>query len=70
MSVDIRANDLMHWQTTLVMRRTDQIARGITSDKAALVSPRVVSFKEGQLGFDKGLLVRDPHGHALLMIER
>jgi hypothetical protein len=70
MPVDIRANDLMHWQTTLVTRGTDQIARGITSDKAALVSPRVVSFKEGQLGFDKGLLVRDPDGHALLMIER
>jgi catechol 2,3-dioxygenase-like lactoylglutathione lyase family enzyme len=70
MPADVRANDLMHWQTTLVTRRADQIARGRMPEKVTLVSPNVVSFREGTLGFDQGLLVRDPDGHALLMIER
>jgi len=66
----VRANDLMHWQTTLVTHRADRVARGIQTDKVALVSPGAVSFRDRRLGFHQGLLVRDPDGHALLLIER
>jgi hypothetical protein len=34
------------------------------------VSPGVVDLAEGHLGFTAGLLVRDPDGHALQVIER
>jgi catechol 2,3-dioxygenase-like lactoylglutathione lyase family enzyme len=70
MPADVRANDLMHWQTTLVTRGADKLAHSSMPDKVALVSPRVVRLGEGPLGFHQGLLVRDPDGHALLLIER
>jgi hypothetical protein len=38
--------------------------------KVALVSPGVVAMAEGQLGFTAGLLMRDPDGHAMQVIER
>jgi len=66
---DARANDLMHWQTTLVTRGLAHAARQLLARKFALVSPGHVDLAERQLGFAAGLLVRDPDGHALQMIE-
>jgi catechol 2,3-dioxygenase-like lactoylglutathione lyase family enzyme len=70
MPTDTRANDLMHWQTTLVARNITSVAHRLWAGKFALVSPAVVTLSEGQLGFTAGLLVRDPDGHAMQVIER
>lgn len=70
MPTDVRANDLMHWQTTLVMRGVAGAAHRLRAGKFALVSPGVVALGEGQLGFTAGLIVRDPDGHAVQLIER
>jgi catechol 2,3-dioxygenase-like lactoylglutathione lyase family enzyme len=70
MPTDVRANDLMHWQTTLVTRGITSVAHWLRAGKFALVSPTVVALGEGQLGFTAGLLVRDPDGHAMQVIER
>ncbi len=70
MPADVRANDLMHWQTTLVTRDIDSMARHLFTQKFALVSPGVVNLAQAQLGFRKGLLMRDADGHAMHMIER
>jgi catechol 2,3-dioxygenase-like lactoylglutathione lyase family enzyme len=70
MPVDIRANDLLHWQTTLVAHGIESAADRMLAGKFALVSPGVVALAEGQLGFMNGLLVRDPDGHAMQVIER
>jgi catechol 2,3-dioxygenase-like lactoylglutathione lyase family enzyme len=70
MPVDVRANDLMHWQTTLVTRGIAGVAHRLRGGKVALVSPGVVALAEGQLGFTAGLLMRDPDGHAMQVIER
>jgi catechol 2,3-dioxygenase-like lactoylglutathione lyase family enzyme len=67
---DVRANDLMHWQTTLVTRHIDRAARDLLAGKFSWVSPGVVSLVQGHLGFAQGLLVRDPDGHAMQLIER
>jgi catechol 2,3-dioxygenase-like lactoylglutathione lyase family enzyme len=67
---DVRANDLMHWQTTLVTRRIARITPRLWAGKFTLVSPGVVTLAEGQVGFTAGLLVRDPDGHAMQLIER
>jgi catechol 2,3-dioxygenase-like lactoylglutathione lyase family enzyme len=69
MPTDVRANDLMHWQTTLVTRTIDTAARHLFAAKFALVSPGVVALAREQLGFAKGLQVRDPDGHAMRIIE-
>jgi catechol 2,3-dioxygenase-like lactoylglutathione lyase family enzyme len=69
MMPDIRANDLAHWQTTLVSRGLDVTARRLLSSAFALVSPGGVVLPEAQLGFRQGLMVRDPDGHAVQLIE-
>jgi len=67
---DKRASDIMHWQTTLASQRIDMSLRSILSNKFALISPGVVSMTERSLGFARGLLVQDPDGHAVQVIER
>jgi hypothetical protein len=67
---DKRANDLMHWQTTLVTSRIDAVARSSSSGRFGLVSPGVVALPENPLGFKRGLLVQDPDGHVVQVIDR
>jgi hypothetical protein len=68
--IDARANDLMHWQTTLLTRDITSVTQRLGAGKFALVSPGIVSLVESHLGFTAGLLVRDPDGHAVQVIER
>src|SRR3712207_5745997 len=70
MPADLRASDLMHWQTTLATRGIDTLGRTVLASRFALVSPGVVTLTQGQLGFQKGLLVRDPDGHAMQVVEK
>jgi catechol 2,3-dioxygenase-like lactoylglutathione lyase family enzyme len=70
MPIDARANDLMHWQTTLVTRDIASVTHRLRASKFALVSPGIVALVEGHLGFTAGLLVRDPDGHAMQVIAR
>jgi len=67
---DERASDLFHWQTTLIVDSTEQIAQGLTEENYRLVSPGAVSINDRRLGFGKGLLVRDPDGHVMALIEK
>jgi hypothetical protein len=66
---DARANDLAHWQTTLVSPDAGAVAQGIRGSPCAMLSPSVVSPTDRALGFAKGLLIRDPDGHALAVVQ-
>jgi catechol 2,3-dioxygenase-like lactoylglutathione lyase family enzyme len=66
---DERASDLFHWQTTLVVRSTEQIAQDLIQANFRFVSPGIVSLSDRRLGFAKSLLVRDPDGHVMALIE-
>ncbi|MGH2397086.1 MAG: VOC family protein [bacterium] len=70
MPVDVRANDLVHWQTTLVASSADATAQKMRSAKSRFVSPGVVEIPDRKLGFKKGFLARDPDGHAMQFIEK
>ncbi len=67
---DARANDLVHWQTRLETRSLDGAWRGLRSAQAHFVSPGPVMLPDTALGFRSGLLVRDPDGHAMEVVER
>jgi catechol 2,3-dioxygenase-like lactoylglutathione lyase family enzyme len=67
---DARANDLFHWQTTLMVNATDMFAQNLLAENFRFVSPGVVSISDGRLGFSKGLLARDPDGHVMALIEK
>ena len=80
--IDSRANDLWHWQMTIVvddldallqqvglmdLRRNPMVANDV---RAAWVSDGVVTMTDSVLGFRKAAVIRDPDGHALRLVER
>ena len=66
---DARANDIVHWQTRVVARDVAAAAARLRAARSAIISPGVVTLPDGQLGFRRGFLLRDPGGHALQVIE-
>ncbi|HET7854654.1 MAG TPA: glyoxalase, partial [Candidatus Methylomirabilis sp.] len=70
MPADARANDLIHWQTRLIVRDAEAVAARFRGSGSAFVSPGAVTIPEGGLGFTKGLLVRDPDGHVVQLTDR
>ncbi|MCL6433688.1 MAG: VOC family protein [Leptolyngbyaceae cyanobacterium HOT.MB2.61] len=67
---DARPNDLLHWQTTLVVKNIEAIAQRLRLNQSTFISDRVVTLPEQSLGFKRGILVRDPDGHALRLVEK
>jgi catechol 2,3-dioxygenase-like lactoylglutathione lyase family enzyme len=69
MMPDVRANDLVHWQIMLRARGLTGMGRYLVSGAFTLISPGVVELPGAELGFRQGLLLRDPDGHAVQLIE-
>jgi catechol 2,3-dioxygenase-like lactoylglutathione lyase family enzyme len=72
MPADTKANDLWHWQTTLVTNEIEALAERLRKAGAQFITPDVVSIPQGsqaELGFKKALMVRDPTGHAIRLVE-
>ncbi len=64
-----RANDLIHWQTSLRVRDVAAAERALRAARAPFVSPGTTGLPDGALGFSKGLLVRDPDGHVMEVVQ-
>jgi catechol 2,3-dioxygenase-like lactoylglutathione lyase family enzyme len=67
---DIHANDIVHWQTTIATDDVDVLAKKLTDAHLGFVSSGVVIAPKDKIGFAKGMLVSDPDGHELLLIQR
>ncbi len=67
---DVRANDLVHWQTLLTVREAPAAARAFMGSRFTFVSPGVVTVADARLGFREGFLIRDPDGHGLQLRAR
>ena len=70
MPADERANDLIHWQTGIVTADVAAAVDRLTAAGAPLVSRGVASVSEGNLGFTHGVLLRDPDGHVVQLVDR
>ncbi len=68
--IDARANDLWHWQTTLIVSEANAAEERLRAGKTNFVSTGAVVLPNAQLGFQEGLLVRDPDGHVMKVTER
>ncbi len=68
--VDAKSNDLLHWQTTLVIDNLSALVQRLQLNQSTLISPDVITLPGQTLGFRKGLLIRDPDGHALRLVEK
>lgn len=68
--VDERPNDLAYWQTRLTVQSTGLAAQALSKMKFGFVSAGVVTLRETALGFRRALIVRDPDGHAMQLVEK
>jgi catechol 2,3-dioxygenase-like lactoylglutathione lyase family enzyme len=66
---DERPNDLVHWQTTVLVPDVGAAAEAVRRGKFRLVSTAPVELPDTALGFPRGILVRDPDGHAIQLVE-
>ena len=67
--VDVRANDIVHWQTIVTTDDVDLLAKKLRDAHVGFVSPGVTLVPKDKLGFSKGALVGDPDGHDVLLIQ-
>jgi catechol 2,3-dioxygenase-like lactoylglutathione lyase family enzyme len=67
---DTKANDLVYWQTRLVVGDTARAAQVLQTAKTTFLSSGVISLTEPTLGFIKGFVTLDPDGHALQVVEK
>lgn len=67
---DAKPNDLMHWQTTLVVKDLEAIAQQLRHHQSTFVSSQIVTIPDQTFGFKRGLLVRDPDGHTMRLVEK
>lgn len=67
---DVKAKDIVHWQTEMVVDEIDPVVKRLREHGVRLVSPRVCLFPDKQLGFKKAAMALDPDGHAMLLIEK
>lgn len=65
---DLRANDVAHWQTTIVADSLDPLVGLARDHRIALVSPGAVD--SAAPDFRAGALTRDPDGHGIRFIVR
>ena len=62
---DLKANDIAHWQTTVLTKAPAPLLGALQTRLFSLVSPRVVMVEAEPLGLREALLVRDPDGHGI-----
>jgi catechol 2,3-dioxygenase-like lactoylglutathione lyase family enzyme len=63
--LDLRANDIAHWQTTLLTSAPERVFELLRTRLFSLVSPSVVQVPAKELGLGRALLLRDPDGHGM-----
>ena len=68
--LDLRANDIAHWQTTLVSDRLDSLLALAREHRLSLVSPGPVDTTGLGDAFRTASLARDPDGHGVRLVSR
>jgi catechol 2,3-dioxygenase-like lactoylglutathione lyase family enzyme len=67
---DTRPNDVIAWQTRLVSRDIGSTMRRLAAGTFAFVSPGAVVLQDRKMDLRKGALLRDPDGHAVMLMEK
>ena len=66
---DTRADDIWFWQTMLLTDNLESLYSRMQKESAQLISKSITTWK-GPDGLEqKGFMVRDPDGHALVLLE-
>ena len=65
--IDSHPTDLWHWHTTMIVPDVE-LAAAQVHRMGHMISAGVVTLPDNNLGFTKGLVVRDPDGHAIQLV--
>ncbi|MBN3895346.1 MAG: VOC family protein [Nostoc sp. NOS(2021)] len=68
MASDWKSCDIAHMQIELVVNDIEQAVEILRQNGVQFVSPRVVQFTDSASFYHQGCLVKDPDGHAILLI--
>jgi catechol 2,3-dioxygenase-like lactoylglutathione lyase family enzyme len=66
---DLRANDLLHWQTVLASPDVTGASGAALRAGATAISPELVELDDAALAIHRGQLIRDPDGHGLVLAQ-
>jgi catechol 2,3-dioxygenase-like lactoylglutathione lyase family enzyme len=66
---DERANDLVHWESTILVPSAEAAAAAVRRGHFRLITPDVATLPDSALGFTRGIRVRDPDGHVVQLVE-
>jgi catechol 2,3-dioxygenase-like lactoylglutathione lyase family enzyme len=66
---DAHPNDVVHWQTTLLVPDAEAAAAVVRRGRFRLLSQAPVELPDAALGFREGILVRDPDGHVVQLAQ-
>lgn len=73
-ALGIEPDDVAHWETTVTTLDADLAYRQLVKQRAFLISPAVIAFGSGTVNpapdTGRGLLVKDPDGHAVKVVQR
>jgi catechol 2,3-dioxygenase-like lactoylglutathione lyase family enzyme len=64
---DTRANDLWHAHIRARTGDLETVVQSLLDEGRPFVSPGIVDLSDAPFAFDRGAMVRDPSGHALLL---
>lgn len=67
--IDTTSADLWHWQTSLVVENIDAAAKGLRAAGVRFITPDVVTLQNPALGFSRAIMVMDPDGHAMRLVQ-
>ncbi len=66
---DVKSDDIVHWETIMVTEDLDSLYEKIKS-QCEVISSGVVRIPSSNYGYQKGLYLRDPDGHAIGIFEK
>lgn len=69
MPLDTAADDLWHWQTSLIVNDVQAAAEALRNAGVRFVSPEVTAVNDPRIGFSRAVMVRDPDGHAMRLVQ-
>jgi catechol 2,3-dioxygenase-like lactoylglutathione lyase family enzyme len=65
-----KANDVVHWQTMIATDDLDTLVKKLRQGHVGFVSSDVTVVAKDKVGFSRGVLVKDPDGHDVLLVEK
>lgn len=65
-----RPNDVVYWQTTVVVNDIKRLFQRLSRNRSTFISTNIIPMPEQVLGFKQGVIIRDPDGHAIQLVEK